>query len=128
MGKYFDRFERGVFNTVNRVYGESDATFQPIMATWVSIDTLASYSGPVLFNNPTHTETLDTTEFVDTDPYIEYLAPAFIGLEFRVNNSQLEIINISGTDYYVTAIHRLSDGNNFKAYVQLVVSAYGPVV
>jgi hypothetical protein len=119
--KLFDRLETLVFGTVNQIFGET------ILATWVSVDTLASYTGSVLFSNPTHKETMDQIEYVEADPYFEYLAPAFAGLKFRADKSQNEIVNISGADYYVTAVSQLSDGNTFKAYVQLVTSAYGPV-
>ena len=113
--------EAAVFNSVNRLYGET------VDAIWVSVDTLASYSGKVLFNNPTHKETLDQIEYIEVEPYFEYLAPAFSGLKFRVDSSVTERINISGTEYLVTRVTKLSDGNTMKAYVQAVGDGYGPV-
>lgn len=121
MGKLFDTFERMVFGTINRIFGET------VPATWTSTDAEVTYTGIVLFNNPTHKEALDQVEFVDFDPYFEYLAPAFPGLKIRVDNSSNEIVNISGVNYLVTQVLQLSDGNNLKAFVQLVTSDYGPV-
>jgi hypothetical protein len=124
MTKLFDRLESVVFAAVNRIYGET------IAVTWVASDNSTSFTGIVLFNNPTNKESMDQMEFMDADPYIEFLAPAFAGLKEFVDAhgsaDPTEHVTINGDDYVVTEVQRLRDGNNFKAYLQVVNDGYGP--
>jgi hypothetical protein len=119
--KLFDRLGRNLYKTVNRVFAET------VMAVWVSSnDPIVSYAGPVIFNNITDKETVDTSEFMPSDPYMEFLSPAFTGLKLNVDNSMEEVVTISGNDYHVTSVQQLSDGLICKAYLSLINSAYGP--
>lgn len=121
MSKLFDSLEKVVFNTVNAVYG----TILP--AVWVSFDGSVSFSGTVLFNNPTSKESLDQMAFMEADPYMEYLDPAFPGLkQFVDTETGSERVVIDGITYIVTEVQRLRDGNNYKAYLQPVGDGYGP--
>jgi hypothetical protein len=123
--KIFDKFERLVFNTTKRVFGEVDEFLKPFLATWVSVDGLFSFNGQVLFSNASHKETLDQVEYEPIESFFEYLLPDFPGLKFRVDNSQNEVVNISGVDYVVTSVKLLSDGNTARASVVLVGGEYG---
>jgi hypothetical protein len=120
MAKLFDRFEKALFNVLNSAFGEQQ------LAVWTSKDLSTSYTGPVLFNNPTAKESLDQISFSDTDAWMEYLSPAFDGLKYFVDSNSREIVNINGADYIVTLVQRLQDGNNYKAYLQAISDGYGP--
>lgn len=124
MSKLFDRLERALFQIENRVFGEK------VPAIWISSDGSVTFSGIVLFCDATRKESVDQMSFTESDPYIEYLAPAFPGLELFVDSQgssdPTEHITINGNYYVVTEVQRLRDGNNYKAYLQLVNDGYGP--
>lgn len=119
MPSLFDNQRNVMYATVNGLFA--------VPASWTSVDTLASFTGSVLFNNPTIKEIVDGSGYIPETPYFEFNLPLIPGLKIRVDkNNSLEIITIDGVQYYVTSVELTRDGNNAKAYVKLVADDYGP--
>lgn len=87
------------------------------VAGWISADTLATWTGLVLFKNPT--QAMQISGFGDYDPQrweMEYKAGDLIGLKERVDaRATEEIVAIDGVSYYVRAVDSIFDGQTFKA-------------
>jgi len=111
----FDRIRRGAHKIVNRVFGST--------AVWVSEDTQVSFTGLVLFNDPTVKDSVDGLDFTTTDPYMEYLSGTFIELKPRVDRTDsAECVTIDGLVYRVTGVDKLDDGRIMKAWLQPVIN------
>jgi hypothetical protein len=112
MSRFSDKYAKLVFNATDSLYGD--------LCSWVSIDGMVNFTGLVCFQDPTAKELVETAEFVQVDPFMEFLRPAFPGLKDLVDAQSPERVTIAGVPYYVTAVHQLSDGSICKAYLQLV--------
>jgi hypothetical protein len=110
-GTFFDDMQNTVFETVKEVFGPE--------VSWTSIDQLASYTGKILFKNPT--EELQTAGvFYDPQTWMmEYKEGDFPGLKERVDaRGTPEIVVIDGANFVVKSIDTVFDGKTFRAHLQ----------
>lgn len=113
-GSAFDNMQSGVFEQVKKLFGYA--------ATWTSVDGGATWTGRVLFKNPT--ELYEPGGTFQYDPYryeMEYKYGDFFGLKDRVDaRSTNEVVTVDGKQYHVRAIDTEFDGKTFKATLQPV--------
>ena len=120
MGSAFDNIKVPFWKTLNGVMA--------VPASWVSQDELHTFTGEVLFNEPTIKDLVDGSGFIPQAIFMEYPATAFVGLKLIVDKKlpDTEIVTIDGSEYYVRAVELTHDGANCKAFLEKVDNDYGP--
>lgn len=114
MPSNFDTMQAGVFEQAKGLFGYP--------ATWVSVDGTKTWTGKVLFNNPTANYAPGGT--FQYDPYryeMEYKDGDFPGLIERVDERGTpETVTVDGKEYHVRAISADFDGKTYRATLQPV--------
>ncbi len=110
------------FQTLQNTVFEQAKSLFGYPCSWTSVDGVATWSGRVLFKNPT--ERLDVGTF-QYDPFryeMEYKNGDFPGLYERVEGrgNPPEQVEIDGVKYEVRDITAHFDGQTFKATLQPV--------
>lgn len=110
----FDTMQAAVFEQAKNLYGYA--------AAWASVDGAASWSGLVLFRQPT--ENMNLAGTFQYDPYryeMEYKFRDFPGLLERVENrGNPETVTVDGKEYHVRDITADFDGKTYRATLQPV--------
>lgn len=106
----FDAIQKIMVDTVKSVYA--------FPAAWTASDNSATWSGLVLFKNPT--EKASIAGYMDYDPTrweMEYLYGDMPGLKELVDlrGTPPETVDVDGNSYYVRAVDTLFDGKTLKA-------------
>lgn len=109
MGSPFDTMRDAVFNQTKNLFGYD--------CSWSARDGGATYTGKVLFKNPTEEVRLQGVEYDAEDWCMEYKHGDFPGLYERVEqrNDPPEIVTIDGKNYYVKNVVKVWDGATYRA-------------
>lgn len=85
-------------------------------ASWTPALGGAAYTARVLFQNPTEMKKIAAIDYSPQDWVVEYKEGDFPGLmDAVITRSTNEVIEIQGTDYYVTDVSRKYDGQTYIA-------------
>lgn len=99
----FDSAQDAAFNIVVQTMGYP--------ATWTPLAGGAQITATVLFNNPTAKFALfQQADYMPNRYFMEYKFGDLIGLKESVDNSNDEIVNVNGIDYYTRSCSTKYDG------------------
>lgn len=104
----FDSLKNNMFDITTKVMGYN--------AVWVNSQTLEENGAVVHFKNPTEKEVLESINYIEGQPVMEYRAPFFEGLKEASDNLLDEQITISGKGlFWVRQVVKNYDGDTFLA-------------
>lgn len=110
-GSVFDDMQNTVFETAKDVFGRE--------VSWLSVDQLASYSGKILFKNPTEELQIAGVIYDPLSWQMEYKEGDFVGLKERVDGrGSIETVVIDGNEFVVRSIDTVHDGKTFRGNLQ----------
>lgn len=111
----FDSLKKNTFDTVTRVMGYD--------AIWVNSESNESFIARVGYKDPSEKQELSGIDsWNPSEPFMEYRAGFFENLKVRVDNGNLETVEISGKgNFAVVEVRSKYDGDTFVARLRFSV-------
>lgn len=104
----FDGLQAAAQRIVTTTFGDS--------ATWIPLAG-GSYTGDVLYNEPTQKEQVGDQDYITGRPRMEYLDGLFPGLLDSVLDKAPETVTVNGTTYACMWGERKYDGKTIIIYL-----------
>lgn len=114
MSNLFDGIRDTSFDIVTNTIGYD--------ATWIPSDSShpAGYTARVLFKYPESDRKLSGATYSSFNYEMEYRRDFFPGLKLSVDATGTEQITVDGKNYHCRNVDVISDGNTFKAQLELI--------